>query len=139
MEEFFPFTENSPTLEDGPKEWTIWLMTAAAALLIGFLLFDGWMRLPIHNLHLRAVKVVDGPHKGREGKITSQCWIGSLYNRRPYVNVAATEEEIRQEYGEGYGKDIVTLIDEMKEGYGPRHWIKVWLSETEFTDDPYPY
>jgi len=71
------------------------------------------------------VKIIEGPHQGRRGRVVSFPYALNLWHFWVTVNVPATEEEIRKEYGQGWGERVVELINEMKAGHGPRHWVKV--------------
>lgn len=82
------------------------------------------------------LEIISGPHAGRHGKVVSIAWIGTLWNFRPVINVAATEEEILAQFGEGWGDRVGELVQEMKDGHGPRHWVKAWSSNVKpYTGD----
>ena len=81
-------------------------------------------------LHGDYVRITQGPHQGREGKVVNTSWIGNLYHTWVSVNVSANEQEIRDEYGEAYGVRVEELIKGMKRDLGPRRWLRVkrsWL------------
>lgn len=68
--------------------------------------------------------VLSGPHAGRTGnRVGGWDWFGL----RLTLNVPASEEEIRARYSAEWGPRVGELIDEMKEGHGPREWIRVWF------------
>lgn len=79
---------------------------------------------------IKTLRVKSGPHVGREGKLVSIPWLSNLFNYHMTLNVPATEEEIRRDFP-GCGERVVELIDEMKQGHGPRAWITVWSWNTE--------
>lgn len=103
------------------------LIAAAVLLLVGEIV--GKLTAPYKKDLLHSpifVRITAGPHAGREGNVVSFPWVGNLWHRRLVINVPATEEEIRQVYGAGYGDRIGELIAEMEQGRGPRHWVRVW-------------
>jgi hypothetical protein len=76
-----------------------------------------------------SVKIVAGPHAGREGNLVSIPWFANLWNIRPTINVSANEDEIRSKFvGKNYQN---SLIKQISEGYGPRHWVSVWNWQIE--------
>ena len=77
------------------------------------------------------VRVAAGPHAGRSGNVVGFPYFGNLWHRRLTINVPATEAEIREKYEAGYGDRIGELFDEMEQGRGPRHWVRVWYWQVE--------
>jgi len=54
-------------------------------------------------------------------------WLGL----RKLINVPANEKEIRDRFTAGWGEDVQELVDNMKEGNGPRHCVGVWRWQVE--------
>ena len=112
------------------------LVVIIGVLLLLFIVFDGIMqnRDECRYRRLQAI-VVKGPHTGRVGRIVSSPWIGNLYNQRITLNVAASEQEIHEVWGEGWGEQVRLLIEQRANGNGPRHWIKAWRSDVIISDE----
>jgi hypothetical protein len=83
-------------------------------------------KIPIHRHELRKVKVVKGLNIGRVGFVVSNPWIGNLWNLLLTINVPATKQEIVRVYNDGWQNQIGELLQNAKEGHGPRYWISVW-------------
>jgi hypothetical protein len=86
---------------------------------------------------LRA-RVISGPHKGRYGKVVSECLCGYSLT----LNVPATEAEIWHMYGPkleysdvkcaNQADYVRELIGEKERGLGPRYWVTVWSWQVEY-------
>lgn len=76
------------------------------------------------------VRIVSGPHAGRQGNVVSIPWLGNLWHWWMQVNVLATPAEVMSRYGDGeYGRSMVA---ELAGGLGPREWLTVYRSQVEF-------
>ena len=86
------------------------------------------------TLRDKYVRITDGKYKGREGKVVNDAWLFNLYHRfNIEVNVPANEAEIRARFEKGWGDRVTELIDQAKEGYGPRHGAIVSRKQIEVT------
>jgi len=103
-------------------------------LMLVFLILDTVIRVCVGQ-ERPTLTVTAGPHAGRSGKVVTAPWIGTIYNLRLTLNVAATEEEVQTEYGAAYGDRINELTDRIRDGHGPRHWITVWRSQCIVSGD----
>lgn len=88
------------------------------------------------SLFLVRVEIIKGKHKGRVGKVTNFPTLLNLWHYRYVsVNVPANEEEIRARFTKGWGERVVELVDNMKQGFGPRHWVKVPRKNVRVLDE----
>ena len=108
------------------------IIIAFAVSLLSLIAFDAWMRRPSVSGSVYHGRIKSGEHAGRYGRVVSIPSLANLYNSRVTLNVEATEQEIRERYEQPDYAEY--LVEEMRNGRGPRQWITEWSSNVELTE-----